>query len=414
MGYYWNLIALKFNQPLNSNNDSYKIPSVLRMIGNLVIFGLILAMFFKSQYYYQEANYYYSGNNLNFYGSFENNFSKNDFESIITDEELKIYNRYWEPYEYIDIFDMDNFDIYTNFAIQNLSIGFCAEDPNYADECDPNNNDKCKKDHRSQNGNQTGKCVETYNYVGERSNDTKLFLCEIKSWCPVAFFPHLRKEKEAILVKSGETVMFLQNFIGFPEFNVKFETVTEDPELNCLFDPVSNKSCPFFKIKDIVELVENNDADFDSIAKYTGDTIEIKFEWNCVLGYKCEPVISFWKVEDENSDPYLMWSLWKYDKKDFFQRTALFGSKIRFHITTTGSLKRIDWITIWGLCITYLFIVSIYDCIFMLILSCFSMRTPQEDFVYCFPIFKLKKLIFSRRKSVDFAKKVKDDTVEII
>jgi len=223
-----------------------------------------------------------------------NNFSKNDFESIITDEELEFYNGYWETYDYIEIFDsMNTFDIYTNFAIQNLSIGFCAEDPNYAEKCDPNNNDKCKKDYPSHNGIQNGKCVETYDYVMERFNDTKLFLCEIKSWCPVAFFPRLKKEKEAILAKSGETVMFLQNSIDFPEFGVKFETVTvtEEPEFNCLFDPVFNKSCPFFRIKDIVKLVEN--YDFDFIAKYAGDNIEIKVEWNCILGHKCEPVISF-------------------------------------------------------------------------------------------------------------------------
>jgi hypothetical protein len=92
-----------------------------------------------------------------------NNFSKNDFESIITDEELEFYNGYWETYDYIEIFDsMNTFDIYTNFAIQNLSIGFCAEDPNYAEKCDPNNNDKCKKDYPSHNGIQNGKCVETY------------------------------------------------------------------------------------------------------------------------------------------------------------------------------------------------------------------------------------------------------------
>jgi hypothetical protein len=248
----------------------------------------------------------------------------------------------------------------------------------------------------------------------EKFNDTKLFLCEIKSWCPVAFFPRLKKEKEAILAKSGETVMFLQNSIDFPEFGVKFETVTvtEEPEFNCLFDPVFNKSCPFFRIKDIVKLVEN--YDFDFIAKYAGDNIEIKVEWNCILGHKCEPVISFWKLEDANSNPDSMWSFWKYEKMDHFQRTELFGLKISFYITTTGSLKRIDWITIWGLCIAYLFIVGIYDCIFMTILSCFSMSTPQGDFVYCVPIFMLKKIISSRRKSVDFSKKVKDDTVEII
>ncbi len=130
----------------------------------------------------------------------------------------------------------------------------------------------------------------------KRFNDIKFFYAKQKAGVQSHFFLIY---KVATLVKSGETVMSLQNFIEFPE----------GPEFNCLFDPVFNKNCPFFRMKDIVKFVENNDTDFDFIAKYTGDIIEIKFKWNCILGYKCEPVISFWRLEDANSNPDLMWSL---------------------------------------------------------------------------------------------------------
>lgn len=307
---------------------------------------------------------------------------------------------------------METFEIYTHFAIKNLSLGYCAEDPQYAKRCDPKQEDTCKKGHVSYNGIQTGKCVETYDYGMGIINDTNfLTVCQIQSWCPVAFLPHLKKDKLATLVKAGEAIMFLQNFIVFPNFGEKMSTVSK-PEFDCLFHPVFNKSCPFFRIKDIVQLADNNKDDFEYIAKYIGDEIEIKIEWQCIQGYECQPEISFIRLEDEVSNPGSMWSLWRYEERNHFHRTALFGLKIRFHIITTGTLKRFSWSFIFDSLITYIVTVGIYECFFMTIVSCFSKYTREGDFVYCVPLVKLKKFIFSRRKSVDFIKHVNDYTLE--
>jgi hypothetical protein len=94
-------------------------------------------MIFKNQYYYEVSNDHIAYNKLQFYGAFFNNISKNDFENDITDEELEAYNKFWKLNDYLDISDnMEFFQIYTNFAIKNLSLGYCAEDPQYAKQCE--------------------------------------------------------------------------------------------------------------------------------------------------------------------------------------------------------------------------------------------------------------------------------------
>jgi hypothetical protein len=372
-------------------------------------------MIFKNQYYYEVSNDYIIENKLHFYGAFFNNLSKNDFENDITDEELEFFNGFWDSNDYIVISDnTEFFQIYTNFAIKNLSLGCCAEDPQYARQCDSKQEDTCRKGDVSHNGIQTGKCVETYDYGMGVTNDTNfLLVCEIQSWCPVAFWPHLKEDKPATLVKAGEAIMFLQNFIEFPDFGVEMSTVSE-PEFDCLFHPIFNKSCPFFRIKDIVKFAHNNKDDFDIIAKYKGDEIEIKIEWKCIQGYECQPEISFNRLEDEVSNPGSMWSFWRYETINHFHRTSLFGLKIRFQITTTGTLKRLSWSFIFDSLIDYIVTVGIYECFFMTIVSCFSMNTRGGDFVYCVPLVKLMKFIFSRRKSVDFKKHVNGYTLEKI
>jgi hypothetical protein len=194
-------------------------------------------------------------------------------------------------------------------------------------------------------------------------------------------------------------------------------STASEPESDCLFHPVFNKSCPFFRIKDIVQLANNNKDDFENITKYIGDEIEIKFEWKCIQGYECQPEISFNKLEDEeneDSNPGSMWSLWKYEEINRFQRTVLFGLKIKFHITTIGTLKRLSWSFIFNLSFAYIIFVGIYECFFSTIVGCFSMYNEDGDFIYCVPFVNLKKFMFSRRKSVDLIKYVNDDTVKII
>jgi GH15 family glucan-1,4-alpha-glucosidase len=79
------------------------------------------------------------------FGYFWTNFTKDQFEVNISDDELAKYNKFWAPNDYIrQSYDEQVFIVYTYFGIKNVSFGECPENPQYdVVICNPKNNTQC-------------------------------------------------------------------------------------------------------------------------------------------------------------------------------------------------------------------------------------------------------------------------------
>jgi hypothetical protein len=317
------------------------------------------------------------------YGSFQTNFSKDQFETNLNDEQLNLYNRFWVPNDYIkQSNDEDSFTVYTNFGIVNVSLDTCPEDPQFdVVICDPNNNTQCKSGKLSPNGIQTGNCVTTtlpHNHIDK----TRWNVCEVKGWCPVAVWPPLKRDEGAILKQTKDTVISIQNFIHFPAFGVKKRT-TERPTLDCLYDPKHNKHCPYFKLSDIVKYSIDNSKSYEDIAAYPGAIFEIRIEWYCIQPFnwkneECEPKFSFWRIDNENSDPPSLWTFWKFENINSAKRVLTYGWRIKFEILTTGYLKRFSFFKLATNVAAYSFVVGSMLAVFRFITMRLTTKIHHE------------------------------------
>uniref|UniRef100_A0AAR2LBL2 P2X purinoceptor n=1 Tax=Pygocentrus nattereri TaxID=42514 RepID=A0AAR2LBL2_PYGNA len=128
----------------------------------------------------------------------------------------------------------------------------------------------------------TGKCV------------TKVQRCEIEGWCPAE-----DDSKRTPPMKEAENfTIFIKNSIRFPHFNVTRGNIGSmmENKTTCLYNPVSNPSCPIFRVGDVLEYAG---ANFSSIASRGGE-IGINIGWVCNLDLgekKCLPKYSFTQLD---------------------------------------------------------------------------------------------------------------------
>lgn len=166
------------------------------------------------------------------------------------------------------------------------------------------------------------------------------YVCDVQGWCPVAYWPPLKRSEGPLLRQTKDTILSIQNFITFPEFGVQRRT-SDRADLDCLYDPIKDNQCPYFKLEDIVKYSYYNNKSYEEIATYAGAIFEIRIDWNCTLSfyYKCDPEFSFWRRDHDNSD---LLSFWEYEKLNPTQRVLTYGWRIKFQIVVTGFAKQFD------------------------------------------------------------------------
>ncbi|KAL7863642.1 hypothetical protein SRHO_G00126260 [Serrasalmus rhombeus] len=129
-------------------------------------------------------------------------------------------------------------------------------------------------------GKITGKCV------------TEVQRCEIEGWCPAE-----DDTKRTPPMKEAENfTIFIKNSIRFPHFNVTRGNIGSAMKKACLYNPVSNPSCPIFRVGDVLKYAGVN---FSHIA-LTGGEIGINIGWVCNLDLgekKCLPKYSFTQLD---------------------------------------------------------------------------------------------------------------------
>lgn len=291
----------KVPKDVNSNRNSALCVTLVRLLYVLIVTGLITFWVVYNKNYYETSLAPESQTVMDQYGYFETNFTRENFdpEANVTSDQLVAYNRFWVPNDYIrQGSDENEFSIFTNFGITNVSKGVCPEDPQFdVVVCNPKNySQTCKLNKQSANGIQTGNCVQTALPLKHISPERR-YVCEVKAWCPVAIWPPLQQYQGAILSQTKDTVLSIQNFIEFPEFGIKLST-TDRPKLDCLYHPMDNKHCPYFKLEDVIRYAHDNTKSYEEIATMSGAIIEIRIEWNCSFGLfssisSCNPGFSF-------------------------------------------------------------------------------------------------------------------------
>jgi hypothetical protein len=122
-------------------------------------------------------------------------------------------------------------------------------------------------------------------------------LCELEGWCPVENGRYIPDPIRDAL----NFTIFIKNFIEFPRFNVIRKNIQANVDFlkTCNFHPIKNKTCPIFRVKDILDIVEVDPEEQTNMLKL-GGVIRIKIDWNCnldkALNY-CQPEYSFRRLD---------------------------------------------------------------------------------------------------------------------
>jgi hypothetical protein len=121
--------------------------------------------------------------------------------------------------------------------------------------------------------------------------------CELEGWCPVE---NDRDIPNPILDALNFTI-FIKNFIEFPRFRVIRKNIQANASYlkTCNFHPTEHDTCPIFRVRDILDIVEKNRTEQELMLKL-GGVIRVKIDWNCNLDKslnRCEPEYSFGRLD---------------------------------------------------------------------------------------------------------------------
>jgi len=95
--------------------------------------------------------------------------------------------------------------------------------------------------------------------------------------------------------------IFLENFIVVKRFNLRRSNTAVHASYlkRCNYHPVDHKTCPIFRIRDLLDIVEHNPIEQLSMLKY-GGIIHISINWICDLDRpldQCLPYYSFRRLD---------------------------------------------------------------------------------------------------------------------
>jgi hypothetical protein len=231
------------------------------------------------------------------YGVVETNFSREHFKDHV-DEEYTLYNRVWDPTDYVEIKQSEVF-IMTNVIIQpGQNHSTCAEDPEIPNAiCESKNKNNCSLlggfKGKGGNGIPTGNCIQT-----EFTDKTKVHTCEIKAWCPVMRRGELPLKNDISLLRASEdSIVIISNSINFPDF--EFQGRTEENFRDCDWkDP----SCPVHPLSYIIKEARVHKS-YDDVFRY-GAVLKVEIRWECYLNnfldmckLSCFVVLDFYHIE---------------------------------------------------------------------------------------------------------------------
>ncbi|CAF0994952.1 unnamed protein product [Didymodactylos carnosus] len=139
----------------------------------------------------------------------------------------------------------------------------------------------------------------------------------------------------------------------FPQFKVRLKNFA-NAMAPCIYDPVTDKLCPIFRIGQIIETIEKDEKEREWMLKY-GSVIKIQVDWNCNLDMnieKCKPSYSFRKLSTNyhadkfsNGFNFRFVSHWK-DEQGHRCRTLTKAFGLRFLITIGGESGKFDLLTL--------------------------------------------------------------------
>ena len=146
--------------------------------------------------------------------------------------------------------------------------------------------------------------------------------------------------------------IFIKNFIEFPMFNVKHKNMVENLR-SCVFDPISNKDCPIFRLDYILSEAENDLEEQKLMLQY-GGVIRVKVDWDCNLDRQlslCKPKYSFARLDTRFREEkfsvgfnFRFASHWKLD--DVYSRALKKAFGLRLIISVSGRAGKFDFITL--------------------------------------------------------------------
>jgi len=214
------------------------------------------------------------------FGAFETNFTRDQFKPHVTEEEIKMYNRFWYPSEYAPYVGLNDVFIITNAIITPTQIlSTCPRDPkDYGVLCDPLNN-FCGIDPVENSSYRkpplkfkyTGRCVPTVTVEGSKTH-----ACEIKSWCPSMRADDLAlKNNTALLRGASESILVITNNILFPTFGYSARNKKIKKRADC----IKNQSCADYKVDEIVRAVSDNQS-YENTYRY-GAVLSVGIHWDC-------------------------------------------------------------------------------------------------------------------------------------
>ncbi|KAI1901022.1 hypothetical protein AGOR_G00055870 [Albula goreensis] len=146
--------------------------------------------------------------------------------------------------------------------------GVCAEDLNA--RCTNDSDCVAGEVDFDGNGQRTGRCVSYYNYTSVKT-------CEIKSWCPIEKFAHIR---EPPLLAAENFTIYIQNTIHFPKFKVLRANILPKKKRymnKCTYDEEKHPYCPIFRLGSIAEQAGVKFAELCE----NGGIIGVFINWDC-------------------------------------------------------------------------------------------------------------------------------------
>ena len=129
-------------------------------------------------------------------------------------------------------------------------------------------------------------------------------LCEMEGWCPV----ENDRDIPAPISNALSFTIFVKNFIEFPLFEVIRKNIEGNVSYlkSCQYDEINNKSCPIFRVRTLLDIVERNESKYNELLKL-GGVIRVKIHWKCNLDKplnQCLPEYSFKRLDNLNQiDP---------------------------------------------------------------------------------------------------------------
>lgn len=188
----------------------------------------------------------------------------------------------WDEAEYvIPPREPKSFFVMTNMWITHRQTqGECPESPSvFGSHCQ--NDSDCSNNtiFREGHGVTTGECNQTTG------------TCVVQAWCPVEREDKNTTSQGPKLLEAADFTVLVKNSIQFPTLKPGFSRrniPSNDSFLQtCLFDPNSetNKTCPIFTLRSIVDLIPGDDNSFEELAVH-GGVVGLNIMWDCNLNWQ--------------------------------------------------------------------------------------------------------------------------------